>query len=102
MNNDYIDNIDKLDLDNELNVKVNSFSWGKSSNLLVFCTDLKSNVEFSFSVWNNNGYSSRSGEFNFKQLKDNYKDEDSFLTLKLVKTKSGYLDCKNARVSNGN
>ena len=101
-NDDFLDCADKIDIANDLNVKVDSFSWGSNSNLIVFCTDLKSINSFSFSVWKTNGYSCRSGEYNFKNLKDNYSDEKSYLTLKLIKTKKGYLDCKNAKATNDN
>lgn len=99
---DFLDCADKIDITNDLNVKVDSFSWGNNSNLIVFCTDLKSINSFSFSVWKTNGYSCRSGEYNFKNLKDNYSDEKSYLTLKLIKTKKGHLDCKNAKSTNDN
>ena len=97
--NIFLDCIDKIDIANDLNVKVDSFSWGNNSNLIVFCTDLKSKNRFSFSVWKTNGYSCRSGEYNFKNLKDNYSEEKSYLTLKLIKTKKGHLDCKNAKTT---
>lgn len=97
--NDCTDSASKIDVTDDVDVKVDSFSWGRNSNLIVFCTELKSKNKFSFSVWNTNGYSCRSREYNFKELKDNYSDEKSYLTLRLARTKKGYLDCRNAKAT---
>ncbi|EOH7942757.1 hypothetical protein ACMCDV_000390 [Campylobacter jejuni] len=41
----------ELNLEGEVHILVNNIKWGKKANILINCTDLKSNIEFYFSVF---------------------------------------------------
>jgi len=94
-----IKNEHTLNLEEEVEAQVISFNWGKNQNLKVFCLEEKNDYIFWFSVFWNNKYSSRSGDFNFKELKDKFDNKNKpKLILKLEETKNGYLNCISARL----
>lgn len=102
MNEDFIENTKILDLDNELELEITSFIWGNRCNLIINCIDTLSKCNFWFSVFNNNGYSSKSGDFNFKVLKEKNEKKEQKDKIKIIaklrRAKSGYLSCVNARL----
>lgn len=76
-----------LNLDNEMHIFVN-------------CVDLKTNIEFYFSVFFSNGYFSRSGDFNFREYMKNSFKEYRYLAIKFKRSESGYLNCLSAAIIN--
>lgn len=89
-----------LNLDNEMHIFINNIKWGKNANILVNCVDLKTNIEFYFSVFFSNGYFSRSGDFNFREYMKNSFKEYRYLAIKFKRSESGYLNCLSATIIN--
>ena len=93
-----LEQIEKLDLSKELNLRIQSFSWGKSCNLIVNCLDMASGVEFFFCVFNDNRYKSKSEDFDFKEFKDNgFNESNNEITATFKQSKSGFLKCISAK-----
>lgn len=88
-----------LNLDNELYIFVNNIKWGKKANILINCVDLGTNIEFYFSVFFSNKYFSRSGDFNFREYMENFFENSRILAVKFKRSKTGYLNCFNARIA---
>ncbi|HEB8363764.1 TPA: hypothetical protein R0911_001739 [Campylobacter coli] len=88
---------------NDENIKkyifVNNIKWGKKANILINCVDLGTNIEFYFSVFFSNKYFSRSGDFNFREYMENSFENNRILAVKFKRSKTGYLNCFNARIA---
>ncbi|MDX4028377.1 hypothetical protein [Aliarcobacter skirrowii] len=94
-----IKNEHTLNLEEEIEVQLENIQYGHSSNIEVYCSEVKSDYWFKFSVFYNNKYSSRSGDFNFKEIKDKFDNKNKpKLILKLEETKNGFLNCISARL----
>ncbi len=88
-----------LNLDDELYIFVNNIKWGKKANILINCVDFGTNIEFYFSVFFSNKYFSRSGDFNFREYMENSFENNRILAVKFKRSKTGYLNCFNARIA---
>ncbi|WP_276883592.1 hypothetical protein [Campylobacter cuniculorum] len=89
-----------LNLDDELYIFVNNIKWGKKANILINCIDLKTNIEFYFSVFFSSKYFSKSGDSNFREYMENSFKDNKILVVKFKRSKTGYLNCFNARIAN--
>ncbi|HEA7276360.1 MULTISPECIES: hypothetical protein [Campylobacter] len=88
----------ELNLEGEVHILVNNIKWGKKANILINCTDLKSNIEFYFSVFFNNNYFSRSGDFNFREYMEKHFLYKRYLAVRFKRSDVGYLYCTHARI----
>ncbi len=87
-----------FNLDDELYIFVNNIKWGKKANILINCVELRTNIEFYFSVFFSNNYFSRSGDFNFREYMENSFENNRILAVKFKRSEIGYLNCFSARI----
>lgn len=93
-----LEQIEKLDLSKELNLRILNFNWGRNQNLVINCRDLGSCVEFFFCVFYDHQYKSLSEDFNFKEFKDNgFSSMNNEITAIFKQSKSGFLKCISAK-----
>lgn len=95
---DYLQNGQALLLDKPVFAEVISFTWGKSSNLICFCIEQKTEIKFAFSIFRNNQgeYFDGTGEFDFETYKDKIFPSKPFLKLTFHRTAKNLLICESA------
>ncbi len=86
---------DNIPTEEPIVIKIIDKKYGRKKNILVKCKIENTNIEFTFSVWHNNGYMPRSGGVCFKSNEVLGKKIDAVFK----QTKSGLLDIVSAKYS---